>query len=140
MLDDPAATVRDLPGLRAYDRRDIEDFLSAAERREAELRLELVDARSRRALADLTDAADATARQILLDAERDALAARESLRELLEQLEAPVPPEPEPEPSVEPPVTELRALSGWALQPTRGLPPWLRLPTAPMVASLVGSS
>ena len=134
MLDDPAAVVRDLPGLRAYDRSDIEAFLAAAERREAELRLELIDARSRRAIAELSDAADATARQILLDAERDALAARQSLRELLDQLEASA--EPEPDASIEPPVTEVRALSGWALQPTRGLPPWLRLPTAPMVAAL----
>lgn len=124
--------MRDLPGLRAYDRRDIEGFLAAAERREAELRLELHDARSRRAIAELSGAADAAARQILLDAERDALATREALREALDQLDLPAPPEPEP--TVEPRAIEVRALSGWALQPSRGLPPWLRLPTGSMVA------
>src|SRR5688572_5467679 len=105
VLDDPAATVRDLPGLRAYDRGDIEVFLTTAERREAELRIELHDARSRRAIAELSDAADAAARQILLDAERDALAARESLRDLLEQLDAPT-AHPTESP-VDPPVTEV---------------------------------
>lgn len=133
MLDDPAATVRDLPVLRAYDRRDLERFLAAAEQREAQLRHELEAARARRAIADLSDATDGAARQILLDAERQALESRQLLRDLLDQPE--VPREPVAESPTPPPVSEARALSGWALPPSRGLPPWLRMPTPPMVAA-----